>query len=108
MDSTIILIILGYVILAFLLLIFSMRTSFHWFLKATMIVVLTFFYITTYKSFNDLLGWPTKDSLPDRFRLIAAQIYEPNIVINSEGSIYIWITNCKYIKLCNNFRPIFF
>ena len=93
MDSTIIIIILGYVILAFLLLIFSMRTSFHWFLKTTMIVVLTFFYITTYKSFNDLLGWPTKDSLPDRFRLIAAQIYEPNIVINSEGSIYIWITN---------------
>ena len=93
MDSTIMLILLGYVALGFLLLIFSMRTNFHWILKATMIVTLTFFYISTYKSFNNLLGWPTKESLPDRFRLIAAQIYEPNIVINSEGSIFLWITN---------------
>lgn len=93
MDSTIMLILLGYVALGFLLLVFSMRTNFHWILKATMIVTLTFFYISTYKSFNNLLGWPTKKSLPDRFRLIAAQIYEPNIVINSEGSIFLWITN---------------
>ncbi len=93
MDSTILLIVLGYVVLGFLLLIFSMRTNFHWFLKATMIFVITFFYISTYNSFNGLLGWPTRDILPDRFRLIAAQIYEPNMIINSEGSIFIWITN---------------
>ena len=31
--------------------------------------------------------------LPERFRLISAQIYEPNAIINSEGEIFLWITN---------------
>ena len=93
MSTEIFLIIICYVILGFLLILFNLRTSFHWILKASMIVAITFFYILTYKSFKDLIGWPTGDPLPERFRLISAQIYEPNALINSEGSIYIWITN---------------
>ena len=58
-----------------------------------MIVLTTLFYVLTYDSFKNLLGWPSSDSLPDRFRLIAAQIYEPNALINSEGFIYIWIAD---------------
>ncbi len=95
MSSTIVLLILGYVLLGFLLLLFSLRTSFSWILKALMIVIVCFFYITTYNSYKNLLGWPTKDFLPERFRLISAQIYEPNVVINSEGSIFVWITDME-------------
>ncbi len=58
-----------------------------------MIILTTFFYILTYDSFKNLLGWPSSDTLPDRFRLVAAQIYEPNALINSEGSIFLWITD---------------
>jgi len=58
-----------------------------------MIVITTLFYIVTYNSYKDLIGWPTGDSLPDRFRLVAAQIYEPNALINSEGAIFLWVTN---------------
>lgn len=58
-----------------------------------MIVLTTFFYVLTYDSFKNLLGWPSGDSLPDRFRLVAAQIYEPNALIDSEGSIFLWITD---------------
>ena len=58
-----------------------------------MIVLVTLFYILTYNSFKNLLGWPASESLPDRFRLVAAQIYEPNAFINSEGAIYLWVTN---------------
>ena len=47
------------------------------------------FYVLTYKSFKNLLGWPSSESLPDRFRLVAAQIYEPNALINSEGAIFL-------------------
>ena len=50
-------------------------------------------YILTYDSFKNLMGWPSNASLPDRFRLVAAQIYEPNVPINSKGSIFLWITD---------------
>ena len=58
-----------------------------------MIIITTFFYILTHDSFKNLIGWPSSDSLPDRFRLVAAQIYEPNALISSEGSIFLWITD---------------
>ena len=93
MSSTIISIIVSYIVLSFLLLIFNLRTNFHWIGKALMIISVTFFYILTYTSFKSILGWPTKNMLPERFRLVGAQIYEPNIVTNSEGSIYVWITD---------------
>ena len=93
MNSEIFLIIICYIILAFLLLLFNLRTNFHWMIKSTMIVLTTLFYILTYDSFKNLIGWPSNDPLPDRFRLVAAQIYEPNALLNSEGSIFLWITD---------------
>ena len=58
-----------------------------------MIIITTIFCVLTYDSFKNLVGWPSNDNLPDRFRLVAAQIYEPNALINSEGNIYLWITD---------------
>ncbi len=93
MSSSIISIVISYIVLGFLVVLFNMRTSFHWIIKTFMIISVTFFYILTYNSFKNILGWPTKEALPDRFRLIGAQIYEPNVVTSSEGSIFIWITD---------------
>ena len=93
MNIEIFFIIICYVLIGFLLVIFNLRTSFHWLIKAVMIVLVTFFYVLTYNSFKNLLGWPSSESLPDRFRLVAAQIYEPNALINSEGAIFLWVTD---------------
>ena len=93
MSTTILSIVVSYIILGFLLLIFNLKTSYHWIVKSIMILSVTFFYILTYNSFKEILGWPTKGNLPERFRLVGAQIYEPNAVTNSEGAIYIWITD---------------
>ena len=93
MNSEVILIITGYILIAFLLTLFNLRTNFHWILKSSMIVLTALFYIFTYNSFKDLLGWPSSEKLPERFRLISAQIYEPNALINSEGEIFLWVTD---------------
>jgi len=93
MNLEIFFIILCYVIIGFLLVLFNLRTNFHWMIKSTMIIITTLFYVLTYNSFTNLLGWPSNDILPDRFRLVAAQIYEPNALINSEGSIFLWVTD---------------
>ena len=93
MNSEIFFIIICYAILAFLLVLFNLRTTFHWIIKSLMIIVTTTFCVLTYDSFKNLIGWPSNDNLPDRFRLVAAQIYEPNALINSEGSIFLWITD---------------
>ena len=60
MNSEIILIITGYILIGFLLTLFNLRTNFHWILKSSMIVVTAFFYIFIYNSFKDLLGWPSR------------------------------------------------
>ena len=95
MNSEVILIITGYILIGFLLLLFNLRTNIHWILKSSMIVVTALFYIFTYNSFKNILGWPSSDELPERFRLISAQVYEPNAIINSEGEIFLWITNME-------------
>ena len=93
MNAEIFLIIICYVFIGFLLILFNLRTNFHWVIKSSLILVTMTFYIFTYKSFTNLVGWPSNESLPERFRLISAQIYEPNALINSEGAIYLWVTN---------------
>ncbi|MBC10910.1 MAG: hypothetical protein CMP32_03245 [Rickettsiales bacterium] len=93
MNAEIFVIIICYVLIGFLLVLFNLRTNFNWLLKASMIAIVTIFYLLTYKSFSNLVGWPSNNPLPDRFRLVAAQIYEPNALINSEGAIFLWVTD---------------
>ena len=93
MNTEILFIVICYVFIGFLLVLFNLRTTYHWIVKSSLIVITMIFYIFTYNSFRDLVGWPTNESLPDRFRLISAQIYEPNALINSEGAIYLWVTD---------------
>ena len=93
MNAEILFIVICYVFIGFLLVLFNLRTTYHWIVKSSLIVVTMIFYIFTYNSFRDLVGWPTNEPLPDRFRLISAQIYEPNALIDSEGSIFLWITD---------------
>ncbi len=56
MSSEIFLIIICYVILAFLLVLFNLRTNFHWIIKSTMVVLTTMFYILTYDHWVKILS----------------------------------------------------
>ncbi len=85
-------IIVGYVLLAALLAFFCLSARQHWLIKAAMVGVVSAFYIFTAQSVKGLLGWPTGEELPDRFRLVSSQVYEPDKLTESEGVIYLWVT----------------
>ncbi len=80
----------SYVILVVLLVSLNLRSDWHWGVKAGAIVVVTAFFPICYLSLESLLGWPTSQPLPERFRLVAAQVYEPNKQTGYPGEIFIW------------------
>lgn len=82
----------AYVLLAILLLSINLYSNWSWKIKATSIIITSIFYIITYMSFPPLLGWPSGDIPPERFRLIAAHVKQPNKITGEEGSIYLWLT----------------
>lgn len=85
--------IVSYTMLAVLLLVMILYSRFHWGIKAAVVVLVSTFYPISYFALVDLLGWPTGTTLPDRFRLIAAEVYEPDKARGSRGEIYLWVTS---------------
>lgn len=79
-------IIASYVVIAVLLLGLNLYSRWSWWIKVlTNIVVAAFFWVS-YHSIPELLGWPTRQDIPKRFYLHAANIDEPN-------KIYLWGTD---------------
>jgi hypothetical protein len=93
LTVTVLLLTLAYLLLGVLLLSLNLRSRWPWPIKATAIVLTSVFYGVSYFAFQGLLGWPARGVLPDRFRLIAADIREPNRKEGDEGEIYLWITD---------------
>ena len=81
----------AYVLLALLLLSINLYSKWSWKIKAGAIVVTTFLYVVTYISFPPLLGWPTGEPPPKRFRLVAADVLQPDKSTGAEGMIYLWL-----------------
>ena len=86
-----ILLTLAYVIISALLLIFCFYTGFSKKIKLTGIVVLTFFYIFSWKGYEGILGWPTSEELPELFNINWVVIQEPNKAQSNEGSLFLWV-----------------
>lgn len=82
----------AYVLIALLLLSINLYSNWSWRIKAGAIVITTVFYIISYLSFPPLLGWPTSQRMPERFKLIAGHVEQPDKTTNSEGGIYLWVT----------------
>ena len=84
----------AFVLLAMLLLSLNLYSSWSWPVKVSAIVLVSLFYIISYFSFPPLLGWPTDDDdIPERFRLLAAHVQEPDKISGTEGAIYLWLSD---------------
>ncbi len=93
MTTAILALVVSYVVLALLVLVMVLYSRLHWVLKAGVVVLVSAFYPVSYLAFMALLGWPTDQRLPDRFRLVAAQVYEPDRQRATSGAIYLWASD---------------
>ncbi len=82
----------AYVLIALLLLSINLYSNWSWKIKGGTIIITSLFYIITYMSFPPLLGWPTDDNPPERFRLIAGHVEQPDKLTGDKGAIYLWMT----------------
>lgn len=85
----------AYILLALLLLSINLYSNWSWQVKAGSIIATAFFYAVTYLSLPPLLGWPTGDDPPSRFRLVGAEIVQPDKATGAKGMIYLWLRNME-------------
>ena len=69
--------ILSYLLIASLLLIFCFFTTFTRKVKLTGILFVTLFYFVSWNNYINILGWPSTEELPDKFRISWVVIQEP-------------------------------
>ena len=89
----------AYVLIAALLLGISIYSNWSWKIKATVIIITTTFYCVTYFSYPQILGWPTSEPPPQRFRLLASYIEQPDKQRGVSGAIYLWLARIDDLSL---------
>lgn len=82
----------AYVLLALLLLSINLYSTWSWPVKAATIVITSLFYLIAYFSIPPMLGWPTSAELPQKFKLNAIHVVQPDKLTNEDGIIYLWLT----------------
>jgi hypothetical protein len=81
----------AYVMVAVLLLSMGFSSRFKWWVKATAIVVTSFFFVEVFFATKSLLGWPGTGQLPARFQLLWTRVVEPDPKISDPGAIFLWV-----------------
>jgi len=82
-------VVLGFVALVFIALLALLWSRWPAWLKAMLVVGVTAFYFFADEVVHDVWGWPSGDSLPERFVLLAAVIDEPNA--KRPGAVFVWV-----------------
>ena len=80
--------ILAYLFIAILLLSICLHTSFSKKTKLLTIIISTGFYVTTWKGYESILGWPTFEELPENFQINWAIIESKQKIKKRAVSIY--------------------
>jgi len=91
-------IIAAYILIALLLLSINLYSKWSWPVKAATIIVTSAFYAVTYYSLPSLLGWPTTETLPPKFKLDAIRVVQPDKLTGEKGAIYLWVSKLKNLQ----------
>lgn len=81
----------GFILILLLLGVLLIKASISPVFKLATILVVSAFYWVQYQSLLQYGGWPTTDSLPDEFVLIATEVHEPDRSQGDEGIMYWWV-----------------
>ncbi len=81
----------AYVAVTALLLNLNLATRLNVFVKAGAVVLVTGLYAVAWHGHIGLLGWATRDPLPDDFRVHWITIDEPDKAAGTAGTIYFWV-----------------
>ena len=57
--------------------------------KAALVAAVTLLYFVADAALEDVWGWPSRESLPERFVLLATVVEEP--AKGREGALYVWV-----------------
>jgi hypothetical protein len=60
-----------------------------------LIAVIAFFWVE-YGALKRYAGWPTGEALPQRFRLIASEVIEPDKKTREDGIMYWWLRDLDH------------
>ena len=85
----------AYIMLAVLLLSINLYSNWSWKIKASTVIITSVFYIVIYMSFPPILGWPTEENPPERFRLVAAHVMQPDKLSGNDGAIFLWLSELE-------------
>jgi hypothetical protein len=95
MNEVLIWLSIGYVFLAALLMLCLLYTRLPIITKAVLFAITVSFYFVSYFSWQQSQGWPSKAALPAHFLLHYGVIEEPDEERQTDGAIYLWITDLK-------------
>lgn len=87
-DHVVLLICISIMFVLVLLVMSVIHSRLHWLLKASLIAITLVIVAMDYKALTDSMGWPVRDRLPDRFKLVSAVVHEPRS--GQKGYIYVW------------------
>jgi hypothetical protein len=83
----------AYVFLAVLLLLVTSAARRPWPVRAAAVVACALFFAVSWVSLPGLLGWPIQAPPPEKFRLHAAYIQQPDKASRAGGAIHLWLTD---------------
>ena len=91
MTASVVWLTLAYVAVAALLLNLNLATRYSVVLKTAAIVLVSLLYLGAWHGSRGLMGWPSPDPMPERFRVLWISMEDPDKVSGHPGSIYYWV-----------------
>jgi len=91
MTFTILSLTAAYALVAALLAYVLLLSRLHWFFKALATVATVVLIPLTFNGIGELRGLPSDGPIPSSFRMLWAQVTEPNPLQHEKGDVFLWL-----------------